>query len=89
MSALQRRRLVDLDPLGQVYVRAPDDLILNKVRYYSLSQQTKHIRDIGSILVSSDDEIDWVYFERWVQRLNLQFAWNEVKEEVDRLLSEP
>lgn len=89
MSALQRRRLVDLDPLGQVYVRAPDDLILNKVHYYSLSQQTKHIRDIGSILVSSNDEIDWAYFERWVQRLNLQFAWNEVKQEVDRLLSEP
>ena len=87
LSALQRRRLVDLDePLGQVYVHAPDDLILNKIHYYSLSQQTKHIRDIASILVTSQDKIDWEYFNTWVRHLGLLPAWNEVKAEVDRLL---
>jgi len=87
LSALQRRRLVDLEePLGQVYVHAPDDLILNKVHYYSLSQQTKHIRDIASILLFSAKEIDWDYFDSWLQRLHLQPAWDEVKQEVDRLL---
>jgi hypothetical protein len=87
LSALQRRRPVDLDaPLGQVYVHAPDDLILNKVHYYSLSQQTKHIRDIASILVASNNEIDWTYFGAWLQRLHLASAWNEVKTEVERLL---
>lgn len=89
LSALQRRRLVDLDePLGPVYVHAPDDLILNKVHYYSLSQQTKHIRDIAGILVLSGQEIDWPYFEGWVQRLQLQPTWDEVKREVDRLLAQ-
>lgn len=86
-SALERRRLVDLDaPLSQVYVHAPDDLILNKVHYYSLSQQTKHIRDIASIIVYSSNEIDWAYFNVWIQRLDLLLAWDEVKQEVDRLL---
>lgn len=89
LSALQRRRLVDLDaPLGHVYVHAPDDLILNKVHYYSLSQQTKHIRDIASILVASNNEIDWAYFEAWLRQLGLQSAWGEVKAEVDRLLGQ-
>ena len=89
LSALQRRRLVDLDePLGPVYVHAPDDLILNKVHYYLLSQQTKHIRDIAGILVLSGQEIDWPYFEGWVQRLQLQPTWDEVKREVDRLLAQ-
>lgn len=87
LSALQRRRLVNLGAsLGQVYVHAPDDLILNKVHYYSLSQQSKHIRDIASIFVASEDKIDWEYFNAWVGRLGLLPVWDEVKAEVDRLL---
>jgi hypothetical protein len=51
-TALARRRLVDLGPpLGEVYVHAPEDLILNKLRYFGLSQQPKHVRDIISILL--------------------------------------
>ncbi|MCC6188921.1 MAG: hypothetical protein IT318_07795, partial [Anaerolineales bacterium] len=52
-SALSRRRLVDLgSPLGQVHVHAPEDLILYKLQFFSLSQQQKHTRDIGAILVA-------------------------------------
>ncbi len=41
--------MIDLEPLlGIVYVHAPEDLILNKVAYYGLSQQEKHVRDIAS-----------------------------------------
>ncbi len=86
-AALERRRLVDLgDPLDQVYVHAPEDLILNKIVYYELSKQTKHIRDIGSILLMSDDQIDWRYFDSWLDRLDLRRVWGEVKTEVDTLL---
>ena len=39
LSALKRRQLVDLSPpLNQVYVHAPDDLILNKVHSCFLNQ---------------------------------------------------
>ncbi|MBP7960660.1 MAG: hypothetical protein KBG20_10530 [Caldilineaceae bacterium] len=86
-AALERRRLVDLgDPLDQVYVHAPEDLILNKIVYYGLSKQSKHIRDIGSILLMSDDQIDWHYFDSWLDRLDLRRVWGEVKTEVDTLL---
>lgn len=87
-SALSRRRLIDLgNPLGMVYVHAPEDLILNKTRYYSLSQQTKHIRDIASILVISGDEIDWEYLNHWIDRLALTPIWWELLREVDELLA--
>jgi hypothetical protein len=88
-SALERRRLIDLGPpLSMIYVHAPEDLILNKVAYFGLSQQTKHIRDIASILVTlKRDELDWDYFAIWVARLGLQEVWHEVNSEVQRLLA--
>ena len=86
-SALERRRLVDLgEPLGRVYVHAPEDLILNKVAYYRLSEQPKHIRDIGSILLMSGDQIDWPYLHFWLGQLGLQPVWDEVQAAVDKLL---
>lgn len=89
LSALERRRLVNLgSPLDEVYVHAPDDLILNKVHYYALSQQSKHVRDIAGILVSSSERVDWDYFDHWLQRLGLRAAWQEVEAEVDRLLGQ-
>jgi hypothetical protein len=87
-AALHRRRQVDFGPpLGDVFVHTPEDLILNKIAYYGLSQQTKHIRDIASMLVTLEqDEMDWAYFNTWVARLGLDDAWQAVMDEVDRLL---
>jgi hypothetical protein len=87
LSALERRQLVDLSPpLNQVYVHAPDDLILNKVHYYSISRQSKHIRDIASIVVSPDVPIDWEYFDDWLQRLDLEATWQEVSTKVAAII---
>jgi hypothetical protein len=70
-----------------VFVHSPEDLILNKVAYYGLSQQTKHIYDIASILATLGmDYIDWTYFNFWVEKLGLEDAWREVNDEVERLL---
>jgi len=86
-AALERRRLVDFgEPLGQVYVHAPEDLILNKIAYYRLSEQPKHIRDIGSILLMSGDQIDWSYFNFWLDQLGLRPVWDEVQAAVAALL---
>jgi hypothetical protein len=84
--ALQRRRLVNLGaPLDAVYVHAPDDLILHKLRYYALSGQTKHVRDIAGILTTSRDEIDWDYLHHWIERFGLTEVWSALQAEIDRL----
>ena len=37
-------------PIGKVYIHSPEDLILYKLMYFGLSQQSKHSRDIAAIL---------------------------------------
>jgi hypothetical protein len=81
-TALARRRLVEMPPpLGKVYVHAPEDLILNKLRYFNLSQQPKHVRDITSILLEMGDELDLAYLEAWVPHFDLAAVWQEVREQ--------
>jgi hypothetical protein len=82
-SAFSRRRLVDLGPpLGEVYVHAPEDLILYKLLYFRLSRQPKHIRDITSILLSLGDMLDCTYIDAWVQRLGLTAVWEEIQQQM-------
>jgi hypothetical protein len=79
-TAFARRRLVDLGPpLGEVYVHAPEDLILNKLHYFNISHQPKHVRDITSILLALGDELDLGYIETWAKHLSLINLWQEVQ----------
>ncbi len=75
-TAFERRRKVDLGaPLGEVYLHSPEDLIIYKLWYYSLSQQTKHIRDITSIVTTLDDELDHSYISSWMGKMGLTGLW--------------
>ena len=78
-SAFQRREQIDYGPpIGKVYIHSPEDLIIYKLMYFGLSQQSKHSRDIAAILKSKKDELDLDYIERWVTRLGLASTWKEM-----------
>src|ERR1041385_4168025 len=78
-SAFQRREQVDYGPpIGKVYIHSPEDLILYKLMYLGLSQQSKRSRDIAAILKSKKDELDLAYIEGWVTRLGLGAVWKEM-----------
>lgn len=78
-SAFQRREHVDFGPpIGKVYIHSPEDLILYKLIYFGLSQQSKHSRDIAAILKSKKDTLDVEYIEQWVTRLGLRSLWQEM-----------
>ena len=82
-SAFQRRQLMDYGPpIGKVYIHSPEDLILYKLIYFGLSQQSKHSRDIAAILKSKKDELDLKYIEGWVTRLGLTSLWKELLDSV-------
>ena len=84
-SALSRRRQVTLGPpLGEVYVHSPEDLILYKLQYFELSGQTKHVRDIGSLLLALGSDLDYAYLNHWVERLRLQSSWTAMLAEARR-----
>jgi hypothetical protein len=79
-SAFARRVLLDLGaPLGQVYVHSPEDLVLYKLRYFALSQQPKHIRDIASIVLAQGSALDRDYIAAWAAQLGLTELWAEVQ----------
>lgn len=85
-AGLQRRQLVDLGPaLGEVYVHSPEDLILNKLRFYRISQQTKHVRDIASIVLSQAEALDLAYIDGWVRTLHLADEWRMIQERIAEL----
>lgn len=78
--ALGRRRQVDFNPtLGTVYVHSPEDLIIYKLRYYNLSEQTKHMRDIQSILLAMGNELDLNYIETWIHHFGLSEMWEKAQ----------
>jgi hypothetical protein len=78
-SAFQRRIKVDFGTqLGELYLHSPEDLILYKLWYYSLSRQTKHMRDLAAILLSQKDALDFGYIESWAERKGLGGLWKEV-----------
>ena len=82
-SAFQRREQVDYGPpIGKVYIHSPEDLIIYKLMYFGLSQQSKHSRDIAAILKSKKNELDLDYIERWVTRVGLESAWKEMLDSV-------
>lgn len=80
-QALERRLLADLGPpLGAVWVHSPEDLILNKLRYFVISRQPKHVRDIAGILFALESELEMDYIALWAERLGVAEAWQEVQE---------
>jgi hypothetical protein len=78
-AAFQRRQEVDFgEPIGKVFVHSPEDLIIYKLIYFSISEQPKHIRDITAILRAQKNLLDLGYIEKWVNRLGLAALWNEL-----------
>ena len=79
-SSFNRRKLVDLGPeLGVVYLHSPEDLIIYKLIYFSLSRQSKHLRDITAILQTLGDEIELDYIDYWVNKKGLVSLWSELR----------
>src|SRR5512146_2003360 len=82
-NAFQRRQRVDYGPpIGKVYIHSPEDLILYKLLYFSLSQQPKHSRDITAILKSKKDDLDMNYVEQRAARLGLSSLWKEMLDSI-------
>src|SRR5688500_18800631 len=82
-SAFQRREQVDYGPpIGKVYIHSPEDLILYKLMYFALSQQSKHSRDIAVIPKTKKNDLEMDYIERWAARLGLSSLWKEMLDNV-------
>ncbi|MBE0411543.1 MAG: hypothetical protein IBX69_17600 [Anaerolineales bacterium] len=76
---MKRRVQVDLGtPIGQVFIHSPEDLVIYKTWYFSLSRQTKDLRDISAVLAALGDKLDVVYVETWMECQELLNIWKEL-----------
>ena len=56
---------------------------LYKLIYYSLSQQTKHLRDIASIVKTRGSDLDYDYIQKWAVEKELVDVWNGIRDEIE------
>ena len=68
---------IDLQELGLVRVASPTYLIAMKLRYFAISRQDKHVRDIRGIVMASADRIDLHIVERWARDSNTLEIWQD------------
>ena len=78
-AAFERRQKIDLgDPFGELFLHSAEDLIIYKLWYYSLSQQTKHLRDITSIVLTLGKALDYDIIKYWTDKKGLTTLWGDL-----------
>jgi hypothetical protein len=92
IGQLQRRRRIELR-LGQeafdVYVAAPEDVILGKLWYFAEGGGDRHLRDIAGILRVTGDGVNREEIERWATKLGYLEIWQQIVAKVDAPDSPP
>jgi len=75
-SEFSRRAKVEILPQFEVYVAAPENIILKKLDYYREGGAEKHLTDIREILAGS--KVDDEYLQLWVEKLGLKTEWGKI-----------
>lgn len=72
---IQRGRRLTSPGEFDVWVAAPEDVILNKLLYYREGGSEKHLRDIASMLMIQGAAIDRGYIASWSVQLGVRAEW--------------
>lgn len=84
-SALSRRVIAEVVEGVKAYVYTAEDLLVQKLRWYALSESQRQFRDCMNLLLSDLSRpvplISWDYVENWASRLGVevQTAWEQLK----------
>ena len=74
-----RRRVVRVDD-QDVWMVAPEDLVLSKLVWAKGSRSEIQMRDVKEVLQAQRQTLDWVYLERWAANLAVQSMLEELNE---------
>jgi hypothetical protein len=77
-SALARRLLIDVAGT-KVYVAAPEDVLIAKLRWAKLGGSNRQLEDAAGIVAMQGEKLDVSYVERWVKELQLQEQWDTLR----------
>ena len=59
-------------------------VVAMKLRFYGLSKQEKHLRDIRSVLAVSPEAVDFQEVSNWAQRFGVAEVWKRCQERRER-----
>ncbi len=84
-SEASRRRRITSPGEFSVWFAAPEDVLLNKLVYFQLSDRVsqKHIRDIAGMIKLLGDKLDRSYINLWAERLSVQSEWQLICQRVN------
>jgi hypothetical protein len=80
-AALSRRRQVTVEDV-EMWVSAPEDVIIAKMQWAKIGGSDRQIEDAAGILRLRRDELELAYLERWVHDLQLEEQWQAVQQRV-------
>lgn len=84
-AALGRRRTVEILEGQMAAVYAPDDLLVQKLRWYASSESERQFRDCLNLVLTDLQrpaaQISWEYVDGWAEQLGpaIRQAWATVK----------
>ncbi len=90
-AALSRRVTTEILEGLSASVYAPDDLLVQKLRWYAMSGSDRQFRDCLNLLLTDSKRpaplIQWDYVQSWATRLGPQVeqAWETVKAAIDQV----
>jgi hypothetical protein len=71
-----QRRVYDRTDNATAEVYSPEDVIVYKLKYYTLGRIPKHLRDIGAILAVQGDALDYDYIASWATQIGASEIWD-------------
>ena len=75
---------IEVAPDLRAWFSPPEELIVQKMRYYREGGSEKHLRDIASMLAISPGEIDREEIDRLAARFGVDDVWREILAALDR-----
>jgi hypothetical protein len=78
--ANRREFIIESEP---IWLAPPEYVILRKLEYYREGRSEKHLRDIGSILTISSDQIDFDWLQKKIRFSGLEKEWMKAKKMSD------
>jgi len=61
----------------QIFIAAPEYIILNKLEYYKEGKSEKHLRDISTMIQYQGDRINFGLIDEWAEKLGLAETWRD------------
>ena len=59
----------------QLFIAAPEDLIIAKLEWAKMGASLRQIEDVTGILKVRGEELDLAYLKNWINQLGLSDQW--------------